>query len=107
MVTNLLSVGYLTQQIISPIEVINAFLITLIAWTLLWTEFPRKHLYYLLLPYLTTTLFMAFYCYRHHLGILLLLFIWYAWISLQDQPSFTTQLRPYFQKLDRLFLILC
>ena len=105
-VTNLLSSGYLVHMQASFIEYTNAFLISSLAFVLLWLGLPRKKILYFVFPYLLTALIMVFCCFRHHLGILLLLFIWYAWISLPSKTYPAIAHHPVFKKVTRLFLIL-
>ena len=105
-ITNLLHVGYLAQLQTTFWEACNALVITSVIWILLWKGLRRTYGLYLVLPYILSSFVMIFYCYRHHLGILLLLFIWYCWISLQSNPLPANYHTPRFKKIVRLFLIL-
>ncbi len=65
-------------------------LVTCLLGLLLWAGMlfflPRKYLLYLVLPYICVGGVLLHYCSRHHIGVLLVLFIWYAWITLQKFP---------------------
>lgn len=54
----------------------------LLLWTLVLTALPKKRVLYLLLPYLCLVIPMTFYSSNHHIGLALMLFVWYGWISL-------------------------
>lgn len=51
---------------------------------------PKKNILYFVLPYLCVGTIMVFYASCHHIGLMLLLAIWYFWINLSAQsPSCT------------------
>lgn len=64
-------------------------IIGLLVWTLTLLYLPRKRLLYLLLPYLCLDIIFLHYVSRHHIGLVLILFMWYAWITLQEFPLVT------------------
>lgn len=106
LITNVLSAVYLSKMQLSSVQCISACLVSSIMWILLWTGLPRKKILYLLLPYGFTITIMVFYCCRYHIGFLLLLFIWYVWISLPSKTYPAITRRPLFQQITRLLLIL-
>ena len=61
-------------------------LIGILLWTALLLFVPRKYILYLVLPYLCVGGILLHYCSRHHMGVLLVLVIWYVWITLQAFP---------------------
>ena len=78
--------------------------IGILLWTILLLFLPRKRLLYLLLPYGFVAGILLHYCSRHHVGIMLVLFIWYAWITLHDSPL-RTQLPDAVKHLAKLLLV--
>ena len=67
-------------------------------WGMLFTFLSRKYILYLVLPYLCLAGILIHYCSRHHIGIALVLVIWYAWITLKAFPA----LNPVSEKIKRL-----
>ena len=55
-------------------------------WSLLWVCFTKKRILYLLLPVGLMSVVMIHYCSRHHIGLFLIIVIWYAWITLAENP---------------------
>lgn len=61
----------------------------LLLWVVTWLFFPRKKILFLLLPYICLVCVMAHYFSCHHVGLALLLFIWYLWITLAEDAPLT------------------
>lgn len=72
----------------------NYLLITaalgLLLWVMTFLFFPRKKILFLLLPYICMSGIMLNYSSCHHVGLVLLLFIWYLWITLSEDAPITT-----------------
>lgn len=61
-------------------------------WAIVLCTLSKKNILYLLLPYLCLTAPMVFYSSNHHIGLALVLFIWYAWVS-APAPKLSPQLK--------------
>lgn len=55
-------------------------------WGSVFYFFPRKKWLYLVLPYMLLVGILFHYGSRHHVGVVLLLFVWYIWISIAHTP---------------------
>ncbi len=55
-------------------------------WGSVFYFFPRKKWLYLVLPYVLLVCILSQYGSCHHIGVVLLLFIWYIWISIAHTP---------------------
>lgn len=76
----------------------------LLLWAATLLFFPRKKILFLLLPYACVGGVMFNYSSCHHIGLALLLFIWYLWITLtEDSPI--TQWPPIINSLARILLV--
>lgn len=58
-------------------------------WAVTLLFFPRKKILFLVLPYLCMGCVMLNYSSCHHVGLVLLLFIWYLWITLAEDAPIT------------------
>lgn len=58
----------------------------MVLWGSVFYFFPRKKWLYLVLPYGLMISILFLYGSRHHVGVVLLLFLWYIWISLAHTP---------------------
>lgn len=63
--------------------------IGLLLWIATFVFFPRRKVLFLVLPYLCMALVMINYSSCHHIGLALLLFVWYLWITLADDKPIT------------------
>lgn len=70
-------------------SLLSTCVVGLMLWGLLWFGLPRKRWLYFLLPCLFVMAIMLHYCSRHHIGLILVLVVWYAWITLQQFPLAT------------------
>ncbi len=94
--------GYLFQQSFSPSELLNASLISLGLWIILiLVGKKRRMLHMLLIPYgFFSVIGSFFYFYTHHYGLILMFFLFYLWICMEELPlrtdvftSFTAAVR--------------
>ena len=79
--TDFQAAGHLHADPVPWLGLLLACGIGVLLWALVLTAFSRKNILYLLLPYLCLVVPMFFYSSNHHIGLALILFIWYAWIS--------------------------
>ena len=82
--TNVGNTQAIMKQYLTWSSLLPAGAIGLLLWTTVLLCLPRKRLLYLVLPYLCLGTIFLHYISRHHIGIVLILFIWYAWITLQE-----------------------
>ena len=71
------------------VPLITTSLLGLLLWTITFCFFPRKKILFLVLPYLCLGGIMLNYSSCHHIGLILLLFIWYLWITLDEDTPIT------------------
>lgn len=84
--TNLDNSVHITETLLPWRGLIGTACVGLILWTLVFLFLPRTKILYLILPYLCLGSIMIFYSSCHHIGVVLLLFIWYFWINLSQGP---------------------
>ncbi len=84
--TDLASQLYVMTADLPYSGLLTTCVIGLVLWGVLLAFLPRKYLLYLVLPYLLVGAIMLHYLSRHHIGVLLVLVIWYAWITLRELP---------------------
>lgn len=101
--TNLADATFIMEQNFAWRPLLVTCAIGLFLWGLLLVCLPRKRLLYLLLPYVCLGGILVHYSSRHHIGVVLLLFIWYAWITLQES-SVTVRLPQTLKLLARTVL---
>ncbi len=94
--------AYLYEQSFAPAELLSASLISLGLWSfLILLGKRRKQLHMLFIPSAFFGIFASlFYFYTHHYGLVLMFFLFYLWICLEELPlqpdalaSFTAALR--------------
>ena len=81
--------------------------IGVLLWTSVFYFFPRKKWLYLVLPYMLFGGILLQYGSRHHVGVVLALFIWYIWISVAHT---SLEVKPRFMHIlgnVLLILVLC
>ncbi len=84
--TNLDNSLHITETLLPWPGLLGTAAVGLLLWVVTAWVLPRKRALYLLLPYLCVGALMVVYSSCHHIGIMLLLFIWYFWINLAQEP---------------------
>ncbi len=94
----------MTQNFAWP-ALLTTCTVGLLLWAMTLLFLSRKYILYLVLPYLLLGAITLHYCCRHHIGVVLVLFIWYAWITLKAFPALNA-VPEKIKQLARAFLTL-
>ncbi len=89
--TNLDNSVHVTTALLPWAGLLGTACTGLLLWVLTLVFLPRKRILYLVLPYLCVSAIMLFYSSCHHIGVMLVLFIWYFWINLSQDPPQTNR----------------
>ncbi len=80
-----------TRRLIPWLPLLSTAAVGLVLWGAALFCFPRKNWRYLVFPYLCMSIIMLRYSSCHHVGMVLILFIGYAWINLAQTPLDTSR----------------
>ena len=104
--TNITDAIHIMQEILPWGTLLSTSLVGILLWITTIVVLPRKHLLFLLLPYLCWSLTLLCYASCHHIGIALLLFIYYFWINLAEAP-FQSPFPSSINRLLKALLVTC